>query len=96
MDTAERRRASAERLAISNRNYKRARERAMTRLARKYVEEYKELLRQEKERDKKEGVAWTSLDGSSHTDRLAHHTGEQKDRTLSADSGETRNNEGEK
>lgn len=96
MDMVERRKASAERLAISNRNYKRARERAMTRLARKYVDEYKELLRQEKERDKKEGVAWTSLDGSSFNGWIMDTTHAAQDRTLSTDSGETRNNEGEK
>lgn len=64
MDTVEKRRKSAEKYAVTQRNYRRARERALTRLSQMYNEDYKELLAEEKKRDKETQVAWTSLSGN--------------------------------
>ena len=52
---------TAIRSSVAQRNYRRARDRALTQLANKYREEYLLLYTQEKERDKKEGKAWTDL-----------------------------------
>ena len=60
-----RRLASAENMAVRQRNYRRARDRALARLAQKYKEEYLELLAEEKEKDEKEGKRWHNLAGSS-------------------------------
>lgn len=56
---------SAKRSAVVYRNYRRARERAMTRLANAYPETYKELLEQEKISDEQLGKKWLDIDGST-------------------------------
>ena len=65
---------SAKRSAVIYRNYRRARERALTRLSNVYPETYKELLEQEKIVDEQLGKKWLDIDGSTdattgiHTD----------------------------
>ena len=66
---------TAKRGAVRQRNYRRARDRAMTRLATAYPETYKELLEQEKIVDEQMGKKWLDLDGS---------TGESMDLNASA------------
>ena len=51
--------------AIHYRNYRRARDRALTRLSQAYPETYKELLELEKVNDKTNGAKWVDIDGSS-------------------------------
>ena len=58
-----RRLASAENMAVRSRNYRRARERALTALARKYKEDYLALLEEEKKKDEQEGKRWNNLAG---------------------------------
>ena len=55
----------AKRMAVRQRNYRRARDRAMTRLATAYPETYKELLEQEKIVDEQMGKKWLDIDGST-------------------------------
>jgi len=62
---SERRIETAKRNAVGYRNYRRARERALTRLAQAYPENYKELLEQEKARDEEEGRKWLDIDGNT-------------------------------
>ena len=56
---------SAKRSAVGYRNYRRARDRAMTRLSNAYPETYKELLEQEKIVDEQMGKKWVDIDGST-------------------------------
>lgn len=56
-----RRLAAAQNMAVRQRNYKRARERALTRLANAHKGEYLDYLAQEKEKDKAEGKTWHNL-----------------------------------
>jgi hypothetical protein len=56
---------SAKRSAVIYRNYRRARERALTRLSNAYPETYKELLEQEKIVDEQMGKKWLDIDGST-------------------------------
>jgi hypothetical protein len=56
---------SAKRSAVSYRNYRRARDRAMARLSNAYPETYKELLEQEKISDEQLGKKWLDIDGST-------------------------------
>jgi hypothetical protein len=56
---------SAKRNAVVYRNYRRARERALTRLSNAYPETYKELLEQEKIVDEQMGKKWLDIDGST-------------------------------
>jgi hypothetical protein len=56
----------AKRMAVRQRNYRRARDRALTRLAQAYPETYKELLELEKVSDETTGAKWIDIDGSSN------------------------------
>ena len=56
----------AKSMAVRQRNYRRARDRAMTRLASAYPETYKELLEQEKIVDEQLGKKWIDIDGSTN------------------------------
>ena len=61
--------AAAESMAVRSRNYRRARERALTALARIHKEEYFELLEQEKAKDEQEGKRWNDLTGNLPNNR---------------------------
>ena len=56
---------TAKRQAVRSRNYRRARDRALARLANAYPETYKELLEQEKVADVELGKKWVDIDGST-------------------------------
>ena len=68
-EVIEKRKRAAENWAVRSRNYRRARERALTALARRYKEDYLALLEEEKKKDEQEGKRWRNLAGS---DDLAH------------------------
>jgi hypothetical protein len=51
--------------AVRHRNYRRARERALTRLAQAYPDLYKAYLEEEKQNDKTQGKTWIDLDGNT-------------------------------
>ena len=82
-----RRLAAAENMAVRQRNYRRSRDRALTRLAQKYKDEYLELLAQEKEKDEKEGKRWHNL-----TDNLPTGRATNTQRPSDTDRGDTSTN----
>jgi hypothetical protein len=97
MDETTRRTQTATRKAIRDRNYRRARDRALVRLAHLYPDTYKQLLEMEKIEDEKQGKTWISIDGSTaisvgiHTratgaDDLAHTSNERANQSY--DGGE--------
>jgi hypothetical protein len=53
--------------AVRQRNYRRARERALTRLANTYPEIYRSFLEEEKIADEEMGKKWLDLDGNTRT-----------------------------
>ena len=63
MNTTDKRKASAERLAVSVRNYQRIRGRALARLAQENPDRYKELLEEERAKDEAEGKSWLDISG---------------------------------
>ena len=65
MTETSRRIDTAKRAAVRNRNYRRARDRALARLANAYPKTYKELLEQEKVADVELGKKWIDIDGST-------------------------------
>ena len=65
MEDASRRTQTATRKAIRDRNYRRARDRALVRLAHLYPDTYKQLLEMEKIEDEKQGKNWISIDGTT-------------------------------
>ena len=52
--------------AIHYRNYRRVRDRALSRLSQAYPETYKELLEQEKAIDEAQGRKWIDIDGNTN------------------------------
>ena len=80
--------------AVSYRNYRRARDRALSRLAKAYPNDYKELLEQEKASDEQLGKKWFATDtliGVTFVDTRAEPaiTGSQ-----TTDGGENKGNNG--
>ena len=64
-DEVKKRVATAKRKTVRDRNYRRARDRALARLAHLYPDTYKQLLEMEKIEDEKQGKTWISIDGST-------------------------------
>jgi hypothetical protein len=62
--------ASAAKQAVYYRNYRRARDRALVKLAQAYPDTYKELLEKEKVSDEQEGKAWIDLNGTTVAPRI--------------------------
>jgi hypothetical protein len=80
--------------AVSYRNYRRARDRALSRLAKAYPNDYKELLEQEKANDEQLGKKWFATDdviGVTFVDTRADSTAA---RPQAADNGEDEGNRG--
>lgn len=63
IEVTEKRLETARRRAIGQRNYRRARDRALRKLANRYPELYQELLEEERKIDEQEGKAWLDIDG---------------------------------
>jgi hypothetical protein len=63
---SERRMKAAANQAVSYRNYRRARDRALTKLSQLYPDTYKELLEREKANDEAEGRKWLDIDGTTN------------------------------
>ena len=62
---SEKRIKSAASQAVSYRNYRRARDRALTKLATAHFEQYKELLEKEKAFDEQMGKKWLDINGTT-------------------------------
>ena len=65
MNEVEKRIALAKRQLVSQRNYRRVRDRALTKLANAHPEEYLLLLQREKERDEEMGKRWLDIAGTT-------------------------------
>jgi hypothetical protein len=63
--TVERRIESALKQAVHYRNYRRARERALSKLSHLYPDTYKQLLGIEKAIDEQEGKSWIDITGAT-------------------------------
>ena len=76
--------AAAENMAVRQRNYRRARDRALARLANDYKEIYLDYLAEEKAKDEQEGKRWHNLAGYVPGNRLV-----PADTTEHTDRGDT-------
>jgi hypothetical protein len=72
-DEVKKRVATAKRKNVRDRNYRRARDRALARLAHLYPDTYKQLLEMEKKQDELQGKKWISIDGTTVL-RVGVHT----------------------
>ena len=95
MNAKDRRVATATRRAVGHRNYRRARDRALVRLANAYPETYKELLELEKANDVTHNKKWLDIDGSTGTNMDVSASAEYRiDEQASADLGQAQGNDG--
>jgi hypothetical protein len=62
---SERRLTTAANMAVRQRNYRRARDRALVKLAKLYPDTYKELLEREKADDETQGRKWLDINGTT-------------------------------
>ncbi|CAK0759474.1 hypothetical protein CCP3SC1AL1_2640009 [Gammaproteobacteria bacterium] len=62
---SERRLLAAANMAVRQRNYRRARDRALVKLAQLYPDAYKELLEREKANDEAQGRKWLDINGTT-------------------------------
>jgi GTP1/Obg family GTP-binding protein len=94
-DEVTRRVATASRKAVRDRNYRRARDRALARLAHLYPDTYKQLLEMEKKQDELQGKKWISIDGTTVL-RVGVHTRANgaNDLAYSSNAGENEGNYG--
>ena len=67
---SERRIETAKNMAVRQRNYRRARDRALVRLAKAYPELYREYLLEEKVSDERMGKSWIDITGSTSIGEL--------------------------
>jgi hypothetical protein len=98
MTETDRRIASAKKQAVSYRNYRRARDRALSRLANAYPDTYKQLLEEEKAFDEQQGKKWVDIDGSTSPVvdiRTSTSTPSSRTTQRSSNGSKTRNDGGE-
>jgi len=91
---SEKRVQSAVNQAVQYRNYRRARERALTRLANAYPDDYKELLEQEKASDEQLGKKWLDITGTTTASQLGARASTTAARPQAADNGEDEGDRG--
>jgi hypothetical protein len=85
---------TAKRQAVRQRNYRRARDRALSRLANAYPETYKELLEQEKISDEQLGKKWLDLDGNTGADMAVGSGSDTLGRQASSYDSQNQGNDG--
>jgi len=97
--TENKRLVAAAKYAVWMRNYQRARVRALTRLAKAYPDEYKELFEEEKQNDYTQGKAWIDLNGNTNSSMGANTRADTKagsrDTLREAQAGDSREDEGD-
>jgi hypothetical protein len=94
MGDLNRRMATAARQAVHNRNYRRARDRALAKLSHLYPDTYKQLLGIEKAIDEQEGKSWIDITGAT---RMAIRTStSSRDITDTQGAGTSASNDGGK
>jgi hypothetical protein len=90
----ERRLASAANMAVRQRNYRRARDRALARLANAYPDDYKDLLEQERASDEHMGKSWLDITGATTASQLGTRPSSTAARPQATDNGEDEGNRG--
>ena len=90
----ERRIATAKNMAVRQRNYRRARDRALARLANAYPDVYKELLEQERANDERLGKSWLDITGTTTASQLGARANATPAGPQTTDNGEDEGDRG--
>ena len=80
--------------SIHYRNYRRARDKALVRLAHLYPDTYKQLLEIEKAFDEQEGKKWIGIDGLTNLSVGTHTRANGADAFVTRDEGKNQGNNG--
>jgi hypothetical protein len=80
--------------AVAYRNYRRARDRALARLANAYPDQYKQYLEEEKANDEQLGKRWIAADTSIAISQLGTRADSSTTQTRSGNEGENEGNNG--
>jgi hypothetical protein len=91
MEVVAKRIESAKAQAVRQRNYRRARDRALIRLSTDYPDLYKKYLKEEYEKDIQTGKRWTDITGAISDSGSGHTNGYSKDRTAQEGASEGNN-----
>jgi hypothetical protein len=78
-----RRKQTALKQAVKQRNYRRVRDRALRRLANLYPDQYRELFEEERERDEAQDKVWLDITGRTNASvglSTAHSAGQSTQR----------------
>ena len=90
----EKRLKAAANQAVSYRNYRRARDRALARLANAHPNQYKEYLEEEKANDERVGKKWLDITGVTAISNLDTRAGTTPAGPQAADNGEDEGDRG--
>lgn len=94
-DEVVRRLETAKKKAVRDRNYRRARDRALVRLAQLYPDTYKQLLEIEKAFDEQEGKKWIDINGATKLSIGTHTRANGADAHVhTADTPQNKSNDG--
>ena len=61
--------------AVRQRNYRRARDRALAKLAQQYPDDYRQLMEKEKESDEQLGKKWLDITGATTASEMGTRAG---------------------
>lgn len=74
--------------AVRQRNYRRARDRALAKLAQQYPDDYRQLMEKEKESDEQLGKKWLDITGATITSEVGTRADVTATRSQALYSGE--------
>jgi hypothetical protein len=80
--------------AVRQRNYRRARDRALAKLAQRYPDDYRELMEMEKESDEQLGKKWLDITGATAAGEMGTRAGSTTARPQATNRGEDEGNNG--
>ena len=80
--------------AVRQRNYRRARDRALAKLAQRFPDDYRELMEKEKESDEQLGKKWLDITGATAAGEMGTRADRTAARPQATDRGENKGNNG--
>lgn len=80
--------------AVRQRNYRRARDRALAKLAQRFPDDYRQLMEKEKESDEQLGKKWLDITGATIASEMGTRAGLTATGSQAADNGEDEGDRG--
>ena len=80
--------------AVRQRNYRRARDRALAKLAQRFPDDYRQLMEKEKESDEQLGKKWLDITGATTASEMGTRADSTAARPQATDRGEDEGDNG--